>query len=93
MMKQEYIEKILPTKLKRFGITWLSAILLLSAGGPAGLSSGKASAEPASFAGKEVQPSPVTVGASVYADVYFPKSFASMMYRGQHTVLHMKDKK
>ncbi|MHB0879738.1 S-layer homology domain-containing protein [Paenibacillus sp. SEL1] len=72
-MKQEYIEKILPTKLKRFGITWLSAILLLSAGGPAGLSSGKASAEPASFAGKEVQPSPVTVGASVYADVYFPK--------------------
>ncbi|WP_264454813.1 S-layer homology domain-containing protein [Paenibacillus polymyxa] len=72
-MKQEYIEKILPTKLKRFGITWLSAILVLSAGGPVGLSSGKASAEPASFAGKEVQPSPVTVGASVYADVYFPK--------------------
>ncbi|PNQ79354.1 S-layer homology domain-containing protein [Paenibacillus sp. F4] len=72
-MKQEYIEKILPTKLQRFGITWLSAILVLSAGGPVGLSSGKASAEPASFAGKEVQPSPVTVGASVYADVYFPK--------------------
>ncbi|PPQ47353.1 hypothetical protein C5G87_18755 [Paenibacillus peoriae] len=72
-MKQEYIVKILPTKLKRFGITWLSAILVLSAGGPVGLSSGKASAEPASFAGKEVQPSPVTVGASVYADVYFPK--------------------
>ncbi|WP_237449010.1 S-layer homology domain-containing protein [Paenibacillus sp. OT2-17] len=72
-MKQEYIVKILPTKLKRFGITWLSVILVLSAGGPVGLSSGKASAEPASFAGKEVQPSPVTVGASVYADVYFPK--------------------
>lgn len=72
-MKQEYIEKILPTKLKRFGITWLSAILVLSAGGPVGLSSGKASAGPASFAGKEVQPLPVTVEASVYADVYFPK--------------------
>lgn len=72
-MKQEYIEKILPKKFKKFGITCLSAILVLSVGGPGGLSSGKASAEPASMAGKEVQPSPVTVGASVYADVYFPK--------------------
>ncbi|KAF6628639.1 S-layer homology domain-containing protein [Paenibacillus sp. EKM208P] len=72
-MKQVYIEKTLPTKLKRFGITWLSVILVLSGGGSGWLSSGKASAEPSSIAGKEVQPSPVTVGTSVYADVYFPK--------------------
>lgn len=71
-MKQEYIAVALSRKLKRFGFAWLSAALVLSAGGPGLLSDGKASAEPASLVDTDVQSSPATVGTSVYADVYVP---------------------
>ncbi|WP_431091400.1 S-layer homology domain-containing protein [Paenibacillus sp. 8b26] len=71
-MKQEYIAVTLLKKLKRFGIAWLSVVLVLSGGDPGLLSGGKASAEPASLVDTEVQSSPTTVGASVYADVYVP---------------------
>ncbi|MGQ3480877.1 S-layer homology domain-containing protein [Paenibacillus sp. TY11] len=72
-MKQVYIEQMLSMKLKRLGLTWLSVIMVLSGGGPEWLFSGNASAEPAPTVEKEMQPSSVTVGASVYADVYLPK--------------------
>ncbi|WP_226002733.1 S-layer homology domain-containing protein [Paenibacillus sp. BJ-4] len=71
-MTQVYIEKMLSMKLKRLGLTGLSAILVLSVG-MGWLSSGKAEAEPTPLLEKEVQQIPTTVGASVYADVYLPK--------------------
>ncbi|MGW9530725.1 S-layer homology domain-containing protein [Paenibacillus terrae] len=71
-MKQEYIAVTLLKKLKRFGIAWLSVVLVLSGGDPGLLSGRKASAEPASLVDTEVQSSPTTVGASVYTDVYVP---------------------